>query len=90
MIKTNPFNPLIPDATRMRLFKLETPRREIAYSKTPMQEQQEFCRKNDYPCFAFDPCPSCKKSPWDHPEYIRTAGSRLVTGCPWCCRSWCD
>ena len=29
MIKLNPFNPLIPDATRMRLFKMETPRREV-------------------------------------------------------------
>lgn len=31
MVKLNPFNPFIPIETKLRSFKLRTPRREVVY-----------------------------------------------------------
>lgn len=90
MIETKPFNPLIPDATRIHLFKLETPRREPILSKSAMDLQREYCNKNNLPCFAFEVCPSCRQNTFEHPKLAGLAGETFVTGCPWCCESWCD
>ena len=57
---------------------------------TPMQEQQRFCKKNDFPVFAFEVCPSCRRNIFEHQATREQAGKVLIIGCPFCFRSWCD
>jgi len=57
MIKLNPFNPFVPIATKLRAFKLTTPRREATYTCS-------WCGRS-YPASALDSgsaCGSCRIS----------------------------
>lgn len=56
------------------------------------EKQAAYCKKKDLPHFAprNGICWSCQKDIYEHERTAREAGSNLITGCPWCCRSYCD
>jgi len=52
--------------------------------------QREYCRDMHYPHFAPSDgkCRYCGKQIYERIS-LKTAGSQLITGCPWCNRSYC-
>lgn len=65
----------------------ETP--EEALSRSLRQQlyiaQQEFCKKNNLPMFAFSICPKCKQ------EIVDSSWTcKHITGCKLCNKSFCD
>ena len=68
-----------------------------------IQSQEQFCVKNDYPRFAPENgiCWSCHQNIYSekgrtrygketHGISVEGAGNHLITGCPFCSRSYCD
>jgi len=53
--------------------------------------QAKFCKKNKYPHFApiNGICWSCGNQIYDKVSIVK-AGKELITGCPICCRTFCD
>lgn len=56
------------------------------------KKQEEFCEKNGYPKFAprDGVCYSCNKNIYDDEATAKFADSHLITGCPFCSKSYCD
>ena len=56
-----------------------------------MKAQKEYCEKNHLPYFAPSRgvCFSCGQNIYTKIG-VWTAGHELITGCPHCCRSFCD
>lgn len=56
------------------------------------KKQEKYCLKNGYPFFIMKggDCPSCRQNIFDDEKTLKEAGKRLITGCPFCCRSYCD
>lgn len=68
-----------------------------------IKAQEKFCDKNEYPCFAPDDgiCWDCHQNIYSENGITRygrkthgiseeSAGNHLITGCPFCSRSYCD
>lgn len=58
--------------------------------KKCIERQRKICEpEGEYPSFAPRDgiCGSCRTQIYSHPD---KDGSTLVTGCPWCHRSYCD
>lgn len=59
----------------------------------PGKAQEQFCKERDYPVFAptrTGTCYSCRRNIFEHQATKESAGSSLITGCPFCCASFCD
>ena len=56
-----------------------------------IEAQAKYCKDNDLPHFApFDGvCWSCGNQIYEKIS-VEEAGSKLITGCPRCCSSYCD
>lgn len=54
--------------------------------------QKMYCDKKKIPYFAGDGiCPSCHRNCYDEDGYsLEYCSNDLITGCPFCKRSWCD
>lgn len=57
-----------------------------------VEAQKKFCEENELPNFAGNGvCFSCGRNVYDDGGYsVEYASERLVTGCPYCLRSFCD
>lgn len=57
-----------------------------------VEAQKKFCEENELPNFAGNgACFSCGRNVYDEGGYsVEYASERLVTGCPYCFRSFCD
>ena len=66
--------------------------------KEAIKAQEQFCDKNEYPCFAPGNgiCWSCHQNIYSengkktHGISVESAGNYLITGCPFCSRSYCE
>lgn len=68
---------------------------EQTYDKTKaMKAQEEYCDKNGYPCYIpsrYGLCYRCGRNIFGEGGYsVEVAGNTLITGCPFCCASYCD
>jgi len=55
-----------------------------------IEAQKEYCKNNDLPFFApYTVCPNCKRDIWDKIT-LEQAKTELITGCPYCNRSYCN
>jgi len=58
--------------------------------KSKVKLQEEYCEKNHVPFFApKDKCWSCNNNIWEAISEEK-ASNELITGCPYCHRSFCD
>lgn len=57
-----------------------------------IEAQRKFCKENELPNFAGNGrCFSCGRNVYGDGGYsVEYASQRLVTGCPYCLRSFCD
>ena len=60
-------------------------------NKDKIQAQQNYCKETGNPRFAPADgiCWTCKKDIFEKIS-LEKAGSELITGCPFCHRSYCD
>ena len=57
---------------------------------TKIKAQEEYCEKHKVPMFApKDKCYSCNRNIWDKIT-LEQATNELITGCPYCNKSFCD
>lgn len=58
--------------------------------KSKVMAQLIYCRDKHVPFFApLNRCSSCGRDVWDRVS-LEAAGRELITGCPFCNRSYCD
>ena len=60
-----------------------------------IKAQEQFCDKNEYPCFApdngiYSENGRTRYGRKTHGISVESAGNYLITGCPFCSRSYCD
>ena len=58
-------------------------------SQEKFEAQQRFCKEYELPMFADKKCYSCGRDIWERISYEK-ASTSLITGCPFCCRSYCE
>lgn len=74
---SNPITPSVPVT--------ETFDRKLAH-----EAQRNYCKGKNAPHFApADKCWSCGQHIYDKIS-VERAGAGLITGCPYCCKSYCD
>lgn len=58
----------------------------------PAEAQRKYCKEKGLPHFAPGSgiCFSCRQNIYEHKATREMAGSSLITGCPFCLRSYCD
>jgi len=57
---------------------------------TKIKAQEEYCKRNHVPMFApTEKCWSCRNLIWDKIT-LEQATHTHITGCPYCCHSFCD
>ena len=55
-----------------------------------VQAQREYCERENLPNFTPDgQCFSCGRNVYERYTIV-DASSRLTTGCPFCCKSFCE
>ena len=58
----------------------------------PGRAQEAYCEKNGFPVLRrpTGTCYSCRRNIFEHQATKNDAGTSLITGCPFCCASFCD
>lgn len=64
------------------------------YGEDPLEAQKKYCSEHGWPSLIPDDgfCPWCGENIFKgrYGIGLETAGSRLITSCPWCRKSFCD
>lgn len=60
--------------------------------KLGAERQEQYANEKKLPLFAPSDgqCYSCRRNIYDDERTLAEAGHTLITGCPFCCRSYCD